>query len=436
MTQLAFHSDGVGTESNKFLRTLGGAFGYGLSEDICSLYAMLVRSYEDSDNIFLFGFSRGAFTVRSLAGMIHHIGILKNMFMTDDELTDAVMQAYIAYRKNIDYACPSEKIHSSRKIKFIGVWDTVDAIGVPFDALREFVYLAATTRFTRHKDELNASIENAYHAISIDDERHTFHPRIWKEEGFTGKVEQVWFTGVHSNVGGGYPKDSLSYISLDWMMKKANECGLKFLDSKWDLLNDNGRCGDYQEQADRNGRIYDSRSGFAMYYRYSPRKIQSLWAKENPKTLPKIHESALIRVKSKNTAYAPTALPEKFKAVHTWSLDTKESSFKLDLGNAWACIRKRILLYHTFIISTIAFVIAGSFMDGKNLNESILPVALTSNLPSFVSDWLNNFTKHPLIFGAFFTLFITLYLLHLKYKKNTKQFADKTWNEVNFNKED
>ena len=101
--QVAFHVDGVGTEKNKYLRAIGGAVGVGLSEDIRLLYAALVRSYNPGDQIFLFGFSRGAFTVRSLAGMIHDIGILKGHksgaeFKSDAEIDDAVEAAYKAYR--------------------------------------------------------------------------------------------------------------------------------------------------------------------------------------------------------------------------------------------------------------------------------------------------------------------------------------------------
>jgi hypothetical protein len=97
---------------------------------------------------------------------------------------------------------------------------------------------------------------------------------VWDESGFKGtkdkngnerQVKQVWFAGVHSNVGGGYPKDSLSYISLDWMMSKANKCGLVFLDSKWKSYGSIKDFGDYQEQADKNGRIYDSRGGGGVY---------------------------------------------------------------------------------------------------------------------------------------------------------------------------
>ena len=436
--QVAFHADGVGTDNNKFLRTIGGAFGYGLSEDICSLYATLVRSYSDSDNIFLFGFSRGAFTVRSLAGMIDHIGIMRaESFHSEQEIISTIKKAYIAYRKNK----PFEEFdkHPNKNIKFVGVWDTVDAIGVPFDGLRRLIYLIAKLKLTPHKDELNSSIKNAYHAISIDDERYTFHPRIWKEKDFSGNVEQVWFAGVHSNVGGGYPKDSLSFISLDWMMKKAHDCGLKFVVSKWALFTSENKFSDYQEQADRNGRIYDSRAGFAIYYRYRPRKVQKLWASENPTSPAKIHESVLMRIKQGYTSYAPTALPENFDSVCTWSHDIGKVSFKLNLDKAWGCIRKRVLLYRALIASTIIFILAGFLMhsdsnapcEGSQPCSSILTF-LKDSLPNFMSGWLNNIAANPLVLGTLLVTFLILYILHVYYKKETKRYADEAWDEVSF----
>jgi len=437
--QIVFHADGVGTEKNRILRALGGAFGYGLSADICSLYGMLVKSYSVSenkaDNIFLFGFSRGAFTVRSLAGMIDHIGILDSQaFDSDEEIAAAVKQAYHAYRKGVPL--PGISIHASRKIKFVGVWDTVDAIGVPVDELREIIYWLARSRFIPHKDELNASIENAYHALSIDDERKTFHPRIWKEESFAGNVEQLWFAGVHSNVGGGYPKDSLSFISLDWMMKNAHDCGLKFCDSKWRALSSNNQFGDYQEQADKNGRIYDSRAGLALYYRYRPRKIKKLWAAGNPDSKPNIHESVLMRIKSGYTNYAPTALPQSFNFLPTWSHDLQQISLDLDLGDAWACIRKRVMLYLALIATTLLFVLTGfigcsdkvSSCGSKQICSSVLKF-FKDKLPGFMNGWLEFYAANPLMLGGFVVTFAILYVSHIHLKKLTQHYADKAWRE-------
>ena len=190
--QVAFHVDGVGTDSNRYLKALGGGFGWGLSDDIKMLYASLVRSFEPNCKIFLFGFSRGAFTVRSLAGMIDSLGILKlENYKSDDALDKAVDAAYKLYRKENPDLSTLGAVHDSRSIEFVGVWDTVDAIGVPVDEMREAIYAIAKFWRTPHKDELNPSIKNAFHAISIDDERLTFHPMIWNENKFKGegKVE-------------------------------------------------------------------------------------------------------------------------------------------------------------------------------------------------------------------------------------------------------
>ncbi|MDP6262487.1 MAG: DUF2235 domain-containing protein [Rhodospirillales bacterium] len=199
--QVVFHVDGVGSEPGKVMRVLGGALGVGLGNDIRQLYATLVRSYKPEDKIFLFGFSRGAFTVRSLAGMIHHVGILKkDQFQSDEKLNKAVKAAYKAYRKekNPDISKNYDLHDDKRSIEFVGVWDTVDAIGVPIDEMREAFYAIRNTFYAirdkfislphvlyrRHRAELNSSIQNAYQAISIDDERLTFHPMIWDESGF------------------------------------------------------------------------------------------------------------------------------------------------------------------------------------------------------------------------------------------------------------
>ena len=111
-------------------------------------------------------------------------------------------------------------------IAFIGVWDTVDAIGLPFDEPRE--WCRKLKLLPHHAHELNDSVKAAFHALAIDDERQTFHPLLFdkkecdeKECDESRQVEQVWFAGAHSNVGGGYPKDQIAYISLAWMMRNA-----------------------------------------------------------------------------------------------------------------------------------------------------------------------------------------------------------------------
>lgn len=116
---------------------------------------------------------------------------------------------------------PEDDLAYRPVIRFIGVWDSVDAIGLPIDELTEFLDWLFNFRFYSYDRYPIAGCN--YHALSLDDERHTFHPLMWDESlRVSGqKIEQVWFSGVHSNVGGGYAKDEMAYVSLDWMMQKA-----------------------------------------------------------------------------------------------------------------------------------------------------------------------------------------------------------------------
>jgi uncharacterized protein (DUF2235 family) len=156
--QIAFYDDGVGTDQFKLLKMVGGAFGYGLSRNICDLYRELARVYEPGDRIYLFGFSRGAYTVRALAGMIAHVGIVdRNKVRTDAELERLVKRAYgefrrcfrrvftspdqfdslraDAFRREYALAHPTFLEDHKPPIEFVGVWDTVDALGFPIDEI-------------------------------------------------------------------------------------------------------------------------------------------------------------------------------------------------------------------------------------------------------------------------------------------------------------
>ena len=292
--QIAIYDDGVGTETWKPVRVLTGAFGLGLSRNVRQLYTALARSYEPGDRIFLFGFSRGAFTVRALGGFITACGILKGKeFKTDAGLVKAVNDTYDVYRakymtgahqhiremrgwlqkKNALPARFDAKVtslrekyhfHDERKIAFIGVWDTVDAVGLPFDHLADFInYAIYPFKFSDQK--LHRDVQRARHAVSIDDERHTFHPVMWIEPQDKDKdperIKQVWFAGVHSNVGGGYPKQGMSLESLDWMMTEAenaggSEEGLRFVKADRDYV---------RNHENVNDKLYNSRAGLAVY---------------------------------------------------------------------------------------------------------------------------------------------------------------------------
>lgn len=232
--QIVHYEPGVGTKPWERIR--GGAFGVGLSRNVRHCYEFLVDHYEPGDELFFFGFSRGAFTARSLAGLVRNSGILR------PEHRDKVKDAYRLYRSRKPEDRPSEQAaeafrrahsHPDAEIAFIGVWDTVGALGIPIDGFRPPLL---SRRWTFHDTTLSRSVHNAYHAISIDERRRPFVPTLWvKKVAADGTVEeppehqticQVWFAGVHSDVGGGYADPALSEIPLLWMADRASACGL------------------------------------------------------------------------------------------------------------------------------------------------------------------------------------------------------------------
>jgi uncharacterized protein (DUF2235 family) len=225
MEQRALYLPGVGT--GLFDRIRGGFFGWGLSEKVKDAYRFLIECYDPGDELFLFGFSRGAYTARSTVGLIRNSGLLKR------EFANQLDAAYRLYRRRDDAAHPSsaesERFRKSYshepRVKFIGVWDTVGALGIPLDAFRILNY---PWRF--HDVRLSRRVDHAFQAIAIDERRRPFKPTIWEQhEEAQGQVlEQVWFSGAHSNVGGGYAETGLSDIALLWMAGKAGGCGLAF----------------------------------------------------------------------------------------------------------------------------------------------------------------------------------------------------------------
>jgi uncharacterized protein (DUF2235 family) len=342
--QVAIYDDGVGTENFKPLKILGGAFGYGLARNVRQLYRELVRIYDPGDQIYLFGFSRGAFTVRTLAGMIHSCGILDiQKIETNDALHEAVDKAYDTYRKR--YRTELSKLlrperpdevnkefaefrmqHSIKpevKIRFLGVWDTVDAVGSPLH-ISDFINLTVH-RFKFPDPCLNDSVLKACQALSIDDERLSFHPVLWANDP---RIKQVWFAGVHSNVGGGYPKQGMSLVALDWMMQQASVNDLRFLPEDREL---------YREHANVDDKLYNSRSGVGIFYRWLPRDMKKLC--EAAKVKPSIHISVLERIAHGTEDYAPGNISTRADVVIT---STGDSVLDVALLNRAAAVQKVI----------------------------------------------------------------------------------------------
>lgn len=230
--QVVFYDKGVGTGALGVLdRGIGGGTGYGISDNIRDCYTFLANNYVAGDEIYLFGFSRGAYTVRSLAGMLEAVGILSKNDL------GYVPEAY-AY-----YHCPPEErptcpFHAMlqdlprtpTRIRCVGVWDTVGALGIPTPVLGRVQRWAGNiwpeVAVGFHDCNLLDSVDYAYQALAIDERRGPFAPAVWdKRDGQLG-VQQVWFAGVHSNIGGGYPDAGLSDVAFIWLANRAAECGL------------------------------------------------------------------------------------------------------------------------------------------------------------------------------------------------------------------
>jgi Uncharacterized alpha/beta hydrolase domain (DUF2235) len=333
--QVAFYDDGVGTQEFKPLKLLGGAFGWGLARNVRHLYKELVQSYKPGDKIYLFGFSRGAFTVRTLAGFICNIGILDNKVYWDDDLLDkAVFQCYQAYRsrqlavlEKLFYK-PHEKqfefIEAKPTIEFIGVWDTVDAVGLPVDEMTWF-WNKYIFRFKFPNQILNPHVKKAYHALAIDEERLAFHPLLWNIDKPIDKerIEQVWFPGSHGDVGGGRPQQGLSLVALEWMMQKAQAAGLKFTEFDLNFVKDRRYIFD---------KAHESRSGLGVFYRYQPRNITK-YCDENSVEIPKIHECAFQRIAQGIFGYAPINIPNTFEVVDHQGKHKKSDAIAKLVGN-------------------------------------------------------------------------------------------------------
>jgi hypothetical protein len=327
--QVAIYHDGVGTEVYKWVRILSGATGWGLSRNVKQLYGELARVYEPGDRIYLFGFSRGAFTVRTLAGLITTCGILDlDKYRTNRVFTKGIRASYTAYRRKYQ-TWLSKQVFGPRTIEpaalremfsvdipglvepdrpvieFIGVWDTVDAVGLPFrlaDIINQVFW-----RFKFPDTHLSEYVAHACHALALDEARQSFEPVLWQERPGDGeRIEQVWFAGVHSNVGGGYPRQGMSLVALDWMMKRAETHGVRFLPELRSL---------YSGAADVNDKGYDSRSGLGVFYRWKPRNVQALCREYG--VMPKVHRSVFERLARNTDGYAPGSLPTNLEVVST-----------------------------------------------------------------------------------------------------------------------
>lgn len=226
--QLVYYEPGVGVRRNERFR--GGIFGYGLSRNVRACYRFLVETYKPGDQLYFFGFSRGAYTARSVVGLIHNSGILL------PEYRDRVDDAYRLYKSRRPNTRPDRitaKLfrrsycydEDDTPVHFVGVWDTVGAMGIPIGEMWTPPFIK--NKYGFHDTGLSPRVKNAYQALAIDERRRPFKPALWTgahdESG--QNVQQVWFAGAHRDVGGGSPDCSLSDIPLKWMIDRAHTCG-------------------------------------------------------------------------------------------------------------------------------------------------------------------------------------------------------------------
>lgn len=328
-TQVAYYDDGVGTSSNKYLAALGGAFGWGLKRNVIDLYKFVCRNYQGEARIYGFGFSRGAYTIRMVVGLIASQGLVP--YETEELLDRKAKAAFREYRwenhwkwHHLAYLLRlsigllfslrdvliRDRYDSSANVRnvtvaFLGLWDTVAAYEMPIEeikrAIDRWLWPMGFQDCT-----LSPIVAKAFHALSLDDQRETFHPMLWDEYQeaemvrartvLAGRLTQVWFAGVHSNVGGGYPEDRLALVALDWIAQHA-QADLRFNALALRLIS---------EQMSPFARMYDSRSGAGVFYRYAPRRMQYV---------PVVHSSVIHRMAEGCDSYAPISLPEKFEVL-------------------------------------------------------------------------------------------------------------------------
>jgi uncharacterized protein (DUF2235 family) len=298
--QVAKYDDGVGSSAFLPLALIGGAFGWGLKRNVLDAYKFICRNYQPGAKIFAFGFSRGAFTIRVLVAFILEQGLVNAH--SESELDRLAKEAYRAYRADgycsilrvewlarrmrnglvaiADVLRRRTRYDRTRNtvvptIAFLGLWDTVAAYGLPIDEMtRGFSKWIWPLELPNR--ELSRRVLRACHALALDDERTTFHPVLWTEAGedevkpdeagrrwIKGeRVSQVWFVGMHANVGGGYPDDALAYLPMYWIMDQARLNGLAFKEAPKAEPDAILRV---RSSRDKDGRLYDSRSGLGGY---------------------------------------------------------------------------------------------------------------------------------------------------------------------------
>ena len=521
--QIAYYDNGVGTSAFTPTAILGLAFGWGLASNVRQIYKFVCQTYDPGDpqtnrlpdKIFGFGFSRGAYTMRVAVALIADQGIIDIEKVKDEaDLDRLVVSAYRKFRKDnftpsflsfffaslrdgitsIWDKCLKRQPYSeiekhkvkhdgSPLINFIGVWDTVDAYGFPVDEMTR-AWDKVIWPLTPNSRNLSKGVGMACHALALDEQRKSFEPMLWNEDEIAqgSTIKQIWFPGVHANVGGGYPDDSLSYLALNWILDESEKNG--------GLV--------YQAHVRRRYKNnvtspqHDSRSGIGNLYRYDPRNLHQLcndekpglfnWLKDkfrrflNPDEIalnqvridqPKIHYSVFERVKKSGDGYAPINVPAKYALItesgqeiemattdHTdelYETDSQANQREKSQSYIWNKVGLRKFLQYLTLLTLIIFISYPYWPDAGRFGEFLTDLAerigpwigviiqpinaipgLIGKIPGlgFAENWARLYQHMPIIFLLFILMIVTLLLLGFKIKSMIKSEMRLNWHHI------
>lgn len=322
-SQVAYYHPGVGTMGSRnalsapgrwWTRVIGLTFGYGISDNIADAYQFLMRTYQPGDFVYMFGFSRGAYTVRALCGMLHFIGLLR-------EDNEGLIPYSIRMLKKIDFEIAADfKRTFCRECRpyFVGLWDTVSSVGWVYDV----------AHFPGTRAGHNPDFHIIRHAVSIDERRAFFRQNLFGTPCNDAQdIKELWFAGVHSDVGGSYAESEsqLSKIGLEWMVCEAETAGLRVDQSrKADILG--GKPPNVAPDPLTNNQ-HQSLRGAWWIAEFWPKVVHverapGVWTKRIRVNLgrrrwiapnPAVHSSVEERLNDKRVGYAPSNLPKQYQ---------------------------------------------------------------------------------------------------------------------------
>lgn len=321
--QVAYYHPGVGTMGARsalspigqgWTKLIGYAFGYGVSDNVADAYQFLMRNFQADDKVYVFGFSRGAYTARVLCGLLHMVGLLRE---DNEGLIPYAIR--LLKHKPPDFAVAAKfKQTFARDCRphFVGVWDTVSSLGWIYNAVH-FPFTNATS---------NRDLNIVRHAVSIDERRAFFRQNLFgppSDKNPSQDVKEVWFAGVHSDIGGGYPEDQsqLSRIALRWMLCEAQLAGLRVDPRRQAAI----LGGPPPYTPDPSGYLHNSLKLVWWPTEVWPKVVHEKnaagqWKKRlrlnlgrrrwiNPDSNPAVHESVEQRIANPQLGYKPSNLP-------------------------------------------------------------------------------------------------------------------------------